>query len=50
MATSKASSYPDAHIIMTNSSMAKLKKKLGQIVPDRQYQMPKYMIIKNDLS
>lgn len=35
--TSQAESYQDTHVVMTNSSMAKLKKKLGSIVADRQY-------------
>lgn len=46
--TSQAESYPDTHVMMTNTSMEKLKRKLGQIVPDRQYQMPQYMIIENN--
>lgn len=47
LATSQAESYQGTHVVMTNTSMAKLKKKLGSIVPDRQYQMPQYMIIEN---
>lgn len=46
--TSQAESYRDVHVMMTNTSMEKLKRKLGQIVPDRQYQMPQYMIIENN--